>query len=153
SAEKTLHGGAVSALLVMGFLATFAESPVYSGGPDPATVLLLDGPGEGPQRQIVLVTPELMKRLDELGRGGMSAPAGAVLTSAHYQAKVQGDVADINVDLEVYSFADKANLTIPLDGVDLVEGAFLDGRPVFPMALPGPQAGYSLSVQKKGPHS
>jgi hypothetical protein len=147
--EKMLKAGATATVLLLGIAWT---SPGQPGGPDPFTVLLVDGPAGESGRETVLVTPALLKRLDELGRGSASSP-GAVLTSAHYRGKVNGMVADFTVDLEVFSFVDQAQLTIPLAGVDLLEGAFLRGVPVFPTALPGAQAGFTLPISGKGAHA
>src|SRR5262249_29476541 len=98
-------------------------------------------------RHLAFVPPELLKKLDELQK--RPAP-GPVLVSANYQGKVHEKAVDVTAQFDVYCPTDKNKLTIPLGGVELGEGAFLDGAPVQPVAMP--KAGYQLSVRGKGMH-
>src|SRR5262249_42857270 len=127
---------------------SFLTAPAYSGGPEPHTVLLL--PAETPEKQTALVTPELLQRLDELGRRGVTSLRGAVLLSAAYDGSVTGGQADFRAEFQVYCFADKATLTVPLTDVKLKDGTLLDKVPAQPSGVP---AGYALPVKGPGPHT
>ncbi len=139
---------AVSALIAMG-LATWTLPIAWSQGGDNNIVLVLPGPAEAPDRQDVLVTPDLLKRLAKMADRGPSGLRGAVLTAANYDGQMTGDVAQLKGEFQIHCFGDKATLTIPLAGVELREGALLDGASVFPTATP---AGYVLAVNGKGGH-
>jgi hypothetical protein len=117
-----------------------------AGGPEPDTVLVLPGPPESPNKQVVLVTPDLLKKLEtQAGRGNVPG-LSAVLLSARYEGTVGKTSADFRADFQVYCGADKALLKVPLAGVDLKEGALLEGAFVYPVALPRGQAGYAIPV-------
>jgi hypothetical protein len=139
--------GAVIAGLLL--LAGLALPAVWSQGTDVNTVLVLPGPPEAPQRQYVLVNPELLKTLKAMVKKSPATLQGAVLTSAGYEGTVSGELALFKAEFQVHSFDNKATLTIPLAGVELREGALLDGAPVQPTAA---QAGYTIAVKDKGPH-
>jgi hypothetical protein len=103
----------------------------------------------GGAKPSVLVTPDLMAKLDELEKQSALGPVGVVLVNAKYTGKVKDTQAKIEVLYEIYSLKDKANLVIPLTGVQLAEGAFLDGAPVF---LAPHKSGYTVPVRGVGPH-
>jgi hypothetical protein len=121
----------------------------WSQGVDNSIVLLLPGPPEAPDRQDVLVTPDLLKRLATLAQRGPSGLRGAMLLAANYEGQVTGDVALIQAEFVCHSFDDKSTLTIPLTGVELRQGALLDGHAVLPTAAPG---GYAVAVSGVGRH-
>jgi hypothetical protein len=122
---------------------------LWAGAGDPNTVLVLpDVPVPG--KQSVLVPNELWKRLGEMANREPVAPGGAVLLSARYEGKVNGANVDFEAQLQIYSFADRATLELPLAGVELNEGALLQGADVFPVPLPASRPGYSLPVTGKG---
>ncbi len=117
-------------------------------GPDRNTVLLVE---KAPGKQLALVTQELLKAFGDLDRGE-SSPAGAVLVGARYQGRTKGSLAEFSVDFDIHCFSEKAKLLLPLTGVELQEGSYLDGAPVFPVAPPSPKSGYVVPVLGKGPH-
>lgn len=135
---------AVAALLVLAGLPLLGLS--QAPAPEPAWVLLV---GDGAE-QSALVPPELLQRLDALERRTPLADAGAVLVAARYQGKVNGAEAVVAAQFEFHSFRDRATLRLPLIGVQLREGVFLDGAPVFPVA---DRTGYALPIRGKGAHT
>ncbi len=108
------------------------------------TVLIIDC-----AKPAALVTPALLAQLDELANRPDLGTQGVVLVAAKYSGKVQDSQATIDAHYELHSFKDKTNLIIPLTGVQLQEGVFLDGAPVFP--VPHKQ-GYALPIRDKGAH-
>jgi hypothetical protein len=132
-------------LLLLGVTWSVTE-PERSWAKAPAprayTVLVIGG-----AKPAVLVTPDLIAKLDELEN---QAGPGAVLVSAKYVGKTRGAQVKFDVQYEIYSFSEKANLIIPLTGVQLNEGAFLDGAPVLPVPH---KSGYLLPIQGKGTHN
>jgi len=147
SAKVVQQSAALTVLLLL--LPVSLAPPASSGGPEPATVYLLAGPAGAADRQTALVPPELLKRLDDLAGRGTSSLSGAVLVAARYKGNVNGTLADFKAVFDFYSFAEQAVLPVPLDGVDLKDDTFLDGKPVDPVAAPAPQAGYMIPVGGK----
>lgn len=141
---KALVGSATVLLLMPGSMAPQGRSE----GPEPYTVLIVESE---PGRQLALVTQDLLKKLGELERSA-STPSGAVLLGARYQGAMKGNLAEFTAQFEIHSFADRAKLLLPLTGVQLQEGSFLDGVPVFPVAPPSPKSGYVVPVTGKGAH-
>jgi hypothetical protein len=139
--------GAVVAVLFL--LAGSALPAVWSQETDVNTVLVLPGPPDAPQRQNVLVNPELLKKLNAMVKKSPASLHGAVLTSASYESTVTGELTLFKAEFQLHCFDNKATLAIPLAGVELREGALLDGAPVQPTAA---QAGYTIAVKDKGPH-
>ena len=148
-----------AAVLLLGWLASWSgpEPAALAGGPEPVTVLLLPPDDDG--RQAVLMPPDLLKRLDEMTQRA-GPPRGAVLVSARYQGSVHGEAALFTVDFHAQVFDDKATLVIPLNDVELEEGAQCARLPGHPFVEPEfaavhPQAtpqGYAVSLQGRGQH-
>jgi hypothetical protein len=134
-------------LLSAVWLAT-PPAPAQPESADTLTVFYVDA---GPDRQLALVRPELLKRLEELHRQAVAPIRGAFLTGASYAGKWQGDAARIDAQFELYSFADEATLHVPLAQVELLDGAFLDGAPAFPSAAKG-KSGFVVPVSRRGFH-
>lgn len=105
----------------------------------------------GSGRVLAFARPELLKKFDEWEQRAAQPVQGAVLIGARYQGKWAKDASDLQAQFDLYSFSDKAVLHVPLGGVDLKEGAFLDGAPVFPTAAAG-KVGVQVPVQGKGWH-
>jgi hypothetical protein len=136
----------VPAMLLLLAPVLFQPEAVFGGLQTQTHVVLLVQESEaGPQT--ALVQPDLLKKLDELA--GSSANQHPVLTKARYfqDGPIQGSTVPFQAELECYNFSDKSTLVIPLEGVELKEGASLGGRPVFPVTIPG---GYSLPLTEKG---
>ena len=117
------------------------------------TVLIVRGRGpDGADRTTAYVTPELVQQLKDLARPPLDAQAEAMLMRGEYRGTVDGTLFDFRAEFDLYSFTAKSRLVLPLSGVDLLEGCTLDGDPVYPNALGGPQTGYELSISGKGIH-
>ncbi|HYV34736.1 MAG TPA: hypothetical protein VE988_03465, partial [Gemmataceae bacterium] len=139
---------AAAAAIMLTVLIVAASLPrAWSQGADQGTVLVLPATTDLPEQ--VLVTPELLKRLDTLVQRGPNHQRGAVLLGANYNGTVTGDVARFKAEFQLFSFSDNAALTLPLSGVELGEGAMLDGIAAQLAASP---VGYTVTVKDKGPH-
>jgi hypothetical protein len=145
---RTAAAGAAVALVIAAWLAAW-QGPAWSQPPEVNTVLVLPGPADNPERQDVLVTPELLKKLDALTLRGPAVVRGAVLVGATYDLTPDGNRTVGKAEFDVVNFADSAMLTVPLTAVELRDGAELDGAAVFPEAV---AAGYAVLVKNKGPH-
>src|SRR5262249_12796175 len=144
-AESTARPATTVAVLLVLLAPAIFHQTAISGGPTTPVVLLIQGANGEPQT--ALVQPHLLKKLDEIAGRGASRLNRAVLTRARYQGTIKGSTVEFQADLDCFNFAGKSTLVIPLDGVDLLDGkAFLNGQPVFPVALQGTQAGYSLPL-------
>jgi hypothetical protein len=120
--------------------------------PDPFTVWLVPGPNEAPEKQAVLVAPELLDQLQALARRGAGGLQGAALLSATYDGSVAGAAADFTAVFLVHCFGEApASLALPLGIVQLQE-ARVDGALAYPVPLPAPRVGYALRVQGPGLH-
>ncbi|MBM4067342.1 MAG: hypothetical protein FJ271_00140 [Planctomycetes bacterium] len=141
-------------ILLAGGCSLATMAPARSGGDEPFTVFLLPGKNaDAPNtEQRVLVPQELLTQLERLANGASPLDDTVVLTGARYQGTVSGASADLTVDFSCFSFVDKSQLFVPLDGVDLRPEAFLDGAPVYPVVAPAPRSGYLIPVQGRGPH-
>lgn len=132
--------------------------------PAGAALALLGGPGPAPARPdapaAVLVVPAgggeevlapqpLLDRLDALARPG---PLPAVVVSAEYDARAEGDTARVTARFAVRAFApgDSA-VSLPLGDARL-ERATVGGRPAFPAQVPGQPGTYAVPVGGPGPH-
>jgi hypothetical protein len=115
----------------------------------PVTVFLL--PGEQPRQQSVLAPVELVNRLRaRVGRAPGATPA-AVLLAATYDGKAQGSTAEFAANFAVHCTSDEPPpLALPLDGVQLTGGVWVDGAPAH--AVPRPAGGYAVAVHGRGRH-
>ncbi len=136
---KPAAKAAALTVLLLGFIWAAAAQPV---APRTYAVYIIDG-----KEPMVLVPPELSARLDEVGKHPLGAQ-GAVLVQAKYTGKVKDGLARFDVDYQIHCSKD-ANLVIPLAGVQLQEGAFLDGAPVYPAPH---KSGYVLPIKASGAH-
>jgi hypothetical protein len=119
--------------------------------PGAVAVFVVPGPEDAPEKQSVLAPAGLLEQLDALGRSPLAT--GVVLVSAIYEGKVVDNVADFDATFAVHSLgAEKATLTLPLDGVQLYGELWLDGAAAQVAALPAPQVGYSIQVSGRGRH-
>ena len=114
---------------------------------DSYAVLLVNGPNEA--ANTVLVSPDLVKKLHELERGVSLPQVGAILVTAKYQGQAKGQAVDFDAQYELIGLHEQTDLIVPLSGVQLKEGVFLDGTPVFPVAHP---QGFLLPIRGKGSH-
>jgi len=150
----------ISSIVPLGLiiLAALCLPPMYAGGgkepANPNTVLILQGKPapDGTDRAMVLVSPELVRRLKDLAQGPLDAPAQAMLIRGDYRGQVKGGLIVFQANFDVYCLTDKSHLIVPLTGVDLQEGSTLDGKAVFPSPNAGPLGGYALPIAGKGFH-
>jgi hypothetical protein len=131
----------------------------------PATVYLVPGPADAPEKATVLAPADLLERLDALAadrRGRRSHPPGlseAVLIRADYQGggtdvPPVGGAAELRAVYQVWCPTDEpVSLALPLDGVQLQEDILLDGARAYVTAARPPQAGYVLRVKERGLHT
>ncbi|HXG11796.1 MAG TPA: hypothetical protein VNK04_18720 [Gemmataceae bacterium] len=153
-APRPVTPSAVLALLVVGGLAGQAAAPDEPGPRLPATVFLVPGPADAPEKQTVLAPPELLAQLEAAARQKSSGPRDPVLLSATYQGEVIDSAAEFRAVFQVYCPTDKpAPLLLPLDGIQLQEDISLDGTRAYPIAARPPQAGYVIKVKDRGVHT
>jgi hypothetical protein len=131
--------------LALAVPALVAQPPAT--GAEPYPVYLIPGAEGG--AEFALVPPELLKKLDEMEARAGSAPAGGVVVAARYQGRVNEGSATVEAQFDLYHFTEKSTFVLPLAGVNLQKGVFLDGFPAFPVAHKG---GYALPLRGKGFH-
>ncbi|MCS7045306.1 MAG: hypothetical protein NZO58_03010 [Gemmataceae bacterium] len=136
--------GAAGVVLVLTGSVWFARA--QGGTADIYTVYYLETANDRP---VVLVHPELLKRLEEMQRGPAPAVSGAVVVTARYQGQARGAGSDFQAQFDVFSFADQTVLFLPFAGVELREGVFLRGSPIYPTAAAG-KAGYLIPITGRG---
>ncbi len=102
-------------------------------------------------KQLALLGQDLLAKLHELTHGG-ATDAETVLLGANYRGTLQGGQAAFIVDFDVHSFVDQGVIYLPLAGIELREGAVLDGKNVFPSVAAGARTGYTVPVVGKGRH-
>jgi hypothetical protein len=130
-----------------------AAGTIRAVTPGPATVWLIPGPADAPEKLNVLVPPELLDQLETLSQRGGAITRGAVLLAAHYDGRAGRGTATFEADYRLHCFCDvPVTLALPLGGVELKE-ATLDGLPAYPQALPAPQQGYTFPVKGRGSHT
>jgi hypothetical protein len=133
--------------IVLAVVATMPLVAQVPARPEPHPVLVIRG--DRPGDDFVLVAPDLLRKLDDMAAERPVGPAGAVVVAAQYQGKLSAGVAEFEARFDLHQFADKGTFVLPLTGVQLQPGVFLDGAPVFPTAHKG---GYALTVRGKGMH-
>jgi hypothetical protein len=160
SAKSTTPGGAGRASgVAAATLAVFALS-AWLSAPDrtisreqdraaPPTVYLVPGPT--PDKSVALLARDLQDQLLAAAR-----PAGgpaAVLVSAEYDGRVVDGAALFKATLLAHSLVDgTVTVSLPLDGVDLIGDAEVDGKPVSDLTLAPDQSGFLVKVVGRGPH-
>ncbi len=140
-----------AALLGLCVLPLVLVAVVEAAAPPPvrATVLVVPGPPEAPERATVLAPHDLVKQLEALARAG--APHGAVITAATYDGKVAGEDAELEATLQLHNFEDgPTTLTLPFADVRLQDDGLLDGARAYLKAAPPGQAGFVLRLEKPG---
>jgi hypothetical protein len=144
-------GPAVAAAVGLGLLLLTSGPAGRAAPPTPVTVFVVPGPEDAPQKQSVLVPPDLLEQLKTLARSSLAA--GAVLVSAEYEGKIADEVADLDAAFAVQCLGDdKVTLPLLLDGVQLYGEVWLDGAPAQVSALVAPQTGFALKFAGKGRH-
>jgi hypothetical protein len=147
--RSTMIRPVAAALVGIGLCSIVA--PVIAQGPrpsEPYRVYL--APGEEPGKHVALVTPDLLKKLDQMAARPAERPSGGVVVAAQYQGRVKDATAHVEARFDLYHFDDKSTFVLPLTGVNLQPGVFLDGAPVFPVAHKG--GGFALPLRGKGVH-
>jgi hypothetical protein len=139
-------------VLLLGLLAGWSGRAAL---PPPVTVYLVRGPADAPENQTVLVPADFLKRLKASARPAplVAKGPGAVLLDAFYEGKLVDGQAEFTVIFSVHGLNDEANmLYLPFSGVQLFGDTKLDGERAHPLALPAPEAGYSLPIRGRGRH-
>ncbi len=144
-------GAAVAGMIV---LAVFGWNS-RAAAPAPATVYLVPGPADAPDKQTVLAPADLLDRLKALARPTPLVWGGptTVLLDALYEGRMTEGQAEFAAVFSAHCLIDEAStLTLPLAGVQLIGDVLLDGARAAPLALPAPQAGYALPLRGRGRH-
>ncbi|MFL5241343.1 MAG: hypothetical protein ACJ8FY_04490 [Gemmataceae bacterium] len=109
---------------------------------------------DAPNRRLVLASPHLLKRLEELARSGAAAPHGAVILSADYAGKVAARGMEFEAELNIQSFEDRlTTINVPLKGAQVHEDVLLDGARTYPLVEKAPKNGISLKIEGRGLHT
>jgi hypothetical protein len=135
-------------------LLSVAALTAHALAPTPTTVFLVPGPKDAPDRESVLVPPDLLKQLDNLADRGPAGLRGAILLGARYEGRIDNLTAQFEAHFRVHNFAadeQLSPLTLPLGGVQLQE-ALLDGAAASPRTLPGARPGFLINVKGRGGH-
>ena len=160
SDKSTMHGpGRVGSGVVTATVGLFAACAWLSSSDRtvsreqdlaaPPTVYLV--PGATPATSLALLPRELQDRLVAAARPP-DLPA-AVLLSAVYEGKVVDGAALFKATFEAHSALDgAATVLLPLDGVDLVGDAEVDGKPAKDLAVAPNKGGFVVKVVDRGPH-
>lgn len=98
------------------------------------------------------VRPELLRWLNAQEQQLQPAFSDAVFLSARYQGRWGEHAVVMAAEYELITFRDEDTLIVPLTGVDLLEGSFLDGDSILPIVAPAGKLGYQIFVPTKGRH-
>ncbi len=143
---KPRHVAVSAGLVVLTFVSGSRLVSAQVAASDLFTVYFIDG---GSNRSLALMRPELLTRLDALRERALQPVQGAVVVSAAYRGRWREAGSELEAQLDLYSFSEAAKLALPFGGIELKEGAFLDGVPVFPSAL---AANFVVPIRGKGWH-
>ena len=150
--SKNAAAAAATAGMVLFALAGWSGR---AAAPTPFTVYLVPGPAEAPENQTVLAPADLLDRLKALARPAALVPGGpqAVLLDAMYGGKLVEGQAEFSALFSAQCLTDEpVALAVPLVGVQLTGDVLVDGSPADPLALPAPQAGFSIRLHGRGRH-
>jgi hypothetical protein len=143
--------GPVAGLLVglLGVASLMAAAPVTAGREN--VVFLVPGLADA-EKQKVLVAPELLEKLRDMGKSPFAPTDSVVLLSSNYEGRAAADnIAEFNATFVVYSLTSTpSRLVVPLDGVQIYGDVTLDGVRVLPMPAPGP--GFMVKIGSQGRH-
>jgi hypothetical protein len=117
-----------------------------------AIVYIVPDTNGAPNKETVLVSPELADRLEKLAR---TQPGGGlpVITAISVEGKVAGQIANFVGVCEAYALGNSAaQLAIPLDGAYLEGDVLVDGARVWPESAAAPRAGFSVPLSGAGRH-
>jgi hypothetical protein len=147
STQKALRSSLGCALAVVAgaLLAHAGRAQVADPEDEARTAYILAG-------SRAFVRPEFVRRLETMERDAEPAAADAVFLAANYVGSWDGQRGVFQVDFDVHAFRGKTTLAIPLTGVDLLDGSFLDGSPAYPTVAAAGKAGYQLSIASAGTH-
>lgn len=147
STQKALKAsfGAIALVSAMAFGLCQAQAPE-------AKVAFLLSQADGSTSSVLMRT-ELLRWLDEQQKEPRLIPEAPVFLGSRYQGRWEENAVVVKAEFEVYAFNDGAALTIPLVGVNLLEGSSLDGRETFPVVAPGGKPGYQIRLPQQGFHT
>jgi hypothetical protein len=132
---------ALKSAVAVAFGAAFAAASIAQAPPPFAVLIPTNEPNSA------YVSTELLRRIQELEAARSVNASGPVVLQAAYEGRRVGDRFEFDANFEVHAFSEKATWLLPLTGVDLKPGIFLDGAPVFPTPAP---RGYVFMLPRKG---
>jgi len=141
-----------------GLASDFRPLTSDSKTPEAMPVVIVRGPKDAPEKQTVLVPPDLLEQLQTTAQNSTPDPRTAVVMAANYQGKVSGAGVEMVGDFQVHCPGDDSALvTIPLASVQ-IKDALCDGAPAqlrhFTRETPPQSAeGYTLEVKGRGGHT
>jgi hypothetical protein len=145
SPARRRTAAAASGAVVLAFLAGWSAMPIAPAAPADGLVTVFLLPAEAPDKQFVLVPADFLERIKSLGRDTTIAGRKAVLVSATYDGKIDGDAAEISAVFIAQSLTDDpVPLVLPLDGVQLTGDVWLDTARAHPIVG---SDGYVLTVK------
>lgn len=136
---------ASAGLLLVGLLGALAGS-TQAQEAAPFPVYLLGNPQAPLEQQKALVPPALLEQLTALERRTRQTTQDAVIVSASYQGTLQENDVQWRAELQVYCFTNAAQVLLPFAGLQLQEGALLEGAPVYPIPADKPHTGYVVRI-------
>ena len=145
STQKALRASLGCGLVL--FVGGLVGRGVASQEPDPdaRSIYVLGGTR-------AFVKPDFVRWLETAEREARPATADVVFLAADYQGAWDGQRGVFKVDFDVHASRAKSTLTIPLAGVDLLDGNFLDGKPAYPVVAPAGTVGYQVAIPSIGLH-
>ena len=129
-------------LLVLGLSAAAAA-------PEPATVYLLPGPPSDPEPRAVLVTPELLERLNQLARPRLALSESAFLRARYVGRGESSGMAEFEAHFDVATFINNAAVALPV-GETRIREILLDGAEAFPRTSSNERC--VVEIDQKGEH-
>jgi hypothetical protein len=132
--------------------------PGQGEGSNAVTVLIVNGSDDAPEKQTVLVPPQLLRQLDQVSLRGVAGLREPVILSASYEGNAVGTQAEIKAEYRVRCFRDPTSvLNLPISNAQPSEPlqlkeALRDGAAAFPDALRPPQLGYAIKLEGRGLH-
>ncbi len=115
----------------------------------PEKVFIIGKPSEKMNKQRVLVSQDLLQKLRQLKRKPTiyEELKDAVIVSANLNGTYRNNRIHFTAELTVYCFDEDVKLLLPLRGVQLKKGSFLQGVPVHPVLAPGENGGFLIPIR------
>jgi len=140
----------IGAILFLLWLLQSHPATGQMGKLDSYPVLIVEAEAGG--AQTALLAPDLLKKITDMELKSRQRTVRALATGARYSGRWHDGRFEFKARFDVHCSAESATFHLPLSGVNLKEGALLDGAPVFPVAATGVKTGFLIPVQGKGMH-